>query len=78
MREEEIIMKRFSRFNDKNDVVFWIVVVGAINWGLTAVGFNVVNMLLGSVPMLEKIVYLVIGVCGVILAINNKDRNFMR
>ena len=71
-------MKRFTRFNDKNDIVFWVVVVGAINLGLTALGFNIINMILGSVPTVEKIVYIVIGVCGVILAINHKDRNFMR
>lgn len=71
-------MKRFTRFNDKNDIVFWVVVVGAINWGLTALGFNLVNMLLGSVPTVEKIVYIAIGVCGVILALNHRDKNFMR
>ncbi|HVF69202.1 MAG TPA: DUF378 domain-containing protein [Xanthomonadales bacterium] len=71
-------MKKFTRLNDKNDIVFWVVVIGAINWGLTALGFNLVNMLLGSVPTVEKLVYILIGVCGVILALNNKDRNFMR
>jgi uncharacterized membrane protein YuzA (DUF378 family) len=71
-------MKRFTRLNDKNDIVFWIVVIGAINVGLSALGFNVVNMLLGSVPTAEKIVYIVIGVCGVIFAINHKNKNFMR
>ncbi len=71
-------MKMFKRFNDVNDIAFWFVVIGAINWGLTALGFNLVNMLLGSYPLLEKIVYLVIGVCGVILLLNNKNKNFMR
>ena len=71
-------MKKFTHFNDKNDFIFWIVVVGAINVGLTALGFNLINMLLGSIPTVEKIVYIIIGVCGVILAINNKNKNFMR
>jgi len=71
-------MKSFSRLNDWNDIVFWAVVVGAINVGLTALGFNLINMLLGSIPMLEKIVYLLIGVSGVILLINNRNKNFMR
>jgi len=71
-------MSRFSHFNDWNDLVFWVVVIGAINWGLTALGFNLVNMLLGSIPMVEKLVYLLIGACGVILLINNKNKNFMR
>lgn len=71
-------MRRFTRLNDWNDIAFWLVVAGAINWGLTALGINLVNMIFGSVPTLEKFIYLVIGACGVILAINNKNRNFMR
>ncbi|MBA3723981.1 MAG: DUF378 domain-containing protein [Candidatus Levybacteria bacterium] len=71
-------MKKFSHFNDKNDFVFWVVVIGAINWGLTALGFNLVNILLGSFPLMEKIVYLLIGVCGVILLLNHKNKNYMR
>ncbi len=71
-------MRSFSRLNDWNDIVFWIVVIGAINWGLTALGFNLVNLIFGSVPMLEKLVYLLIGVSGVILFLNNKNKNFMR
>ncbi len=68
----------FSHFNDKNDLVFWFAVIGAINWGLTALGFNVISMIFGSIPLLEKIIYLLIGVCGVILLLNHKNRNFMR
>jgi uncharacterized membrane protein YuzA (DUF378 family) len=71
-------MKSFKRLNDWNDIVFWVVVIGAINWGLTALGFNVVNMILGNYPTFEKIIYILIGICGVILAINHKNRNFMR
>lgn len=71
-------MDKLSHFNDKNDIVFWIVVIGAINLGLTALGLNLVNLLLGSAPMVEKIVYIIIGVCGVILLLNHKNKNFMR
>jgi uncharacterized membrane protein YuzA (DUF378 family) len=39
--------------------------VGAINWGLAELGFNVVNLLLGSIPVLESIVYYVVGLCGI-------------
>jgi len=39
-----------------------LVLVGALNWGLVGLlGLNVVNMLLGSVPMAEKVVYILIG-----------------
>ena len=72
------MIKITKRFNDINDIVFWVVVVGAINWGLSALGLNLVNMIFGSMPTLEKVIYLLIGVCGIVLAINNKNRNFMR
>lgn len=43
-------------------MVAWILlVVGGLNWGLTAFGYNVVNMLLSSWPMLEQLVYILVG-----------------
>lgn len=43
-----------------------LVVVGALNWGLIGLlGINVVNMILGSWPILERIVYILVGVAGV-------------
>lgn len=51
----------------------WIlVIVGALNWGLIGVGFflnmnlNLVNLLFGAWPMVEYIVYLVVGVAAVL------------
>lgn len=49
-----------------------LVVVGALNWGLVGLGvlmnaampWNVVNMLLGSWPMVEAVVYVLVGVAG--------------
>ena len=42
----------------------WLVVIGAINWGLTALNFNVLEMLLGSWPWLLMIVYVLVGLAG--------------
>ena len=43
-----------------------LLVVGAINWGLYGLlGLDLVSMLLGSMPMLMKLVYVFIGVSGV-------------
>ena len=50
-------------------VAFWLVVVGAVNWGLAALGFNVVDMLLGVDSMLAKVVYLLVGASGVYVAL---------
>ena len=42
-----------------------LVIVGAINWGLVgAFHFDLVVRLLGSVPHAVRIVYIVIGVAG--------------
>jgi uncharacterized membrane protein YuzA (DUF378 family) len=49
-----------------------LILVGALNWGLTGLGsflginLNIVNIILGSVPTLENIVYLLVGAAGVL------------
>ena len=48
-----------------------LLIVGALNWGLIGLGFfidqdlNVVGMILGSMPQLEAIVYVLVGLSGV-------------
>ncbi|MFH1325518.1 MAG: DUF378 domain-containing protein [archaeon] len=43
-------------------VAFVLVIVGGVNWGLVGLlNMNVVNLLLGSVSILEKIVYDLVG-----------------
>ncbi len=50
-----------------------LVIVGGLNWGLVGLGslmssgsdWNVVHMLLGSWPMLEAIVYLLVGLSAI-------------
>lgn len=45
-----------------------LVIVGALNWGLVGLlDLNVVNVVLGSVAGLEKIVYILVGLSGVLL-----------
>lgn len=39
--------------------------IGALNWGLNEIGFNVVDALIGSwSAMLASIVYILVGVSG--------------
>lgn len=53
--------------------MFLLVVVGALNWGLVGLfGFNLVTALLGSWPMLEKLVYILVGVSGVVIMATHK------
>lgn len=42
-----------------------LVLVGALNWGLVGLlGVNLVSELFGSVAMLEKLVYIFVGLSG--------------
>lgn len=59
------------------NVADWIamvlVTIGAINWGLVGIaGFiggnlNLVNLAFGGIPLLENLVYLVVGLAGLYL-----------
>lgn len=49
-------------------VTFSLVVIGALNWGLVGLlGVNVVSMIFGSAPEIEKLVYILVGASGVYL-----------
>lgn len=54
-------------------ISFLLVIVGALNWGLVGLmDLDLVEMLLGSIPMLQKIVYILVGLSGVYLLISHK------
>lgn len=54
-----------------SQIAWWLIVIGAINWGLDALGFNVVEVILGSWPQLVTIVYLLVGASGVYVLVNS-------
>lgn len=47
-----------------------LVIVGALNWGLVGIGtlidanWNLVDLIFGSIPTLEALVYVVVGLAG--------------
>ncbi len=53
-------------------LAFILVIIGGINWGLTALGWNVVSMIFGSWPTLEMIVYLLVGISAIYLVFTHK------
>ncbi len=53
-------------------IAFILVIVGGLNWGLTALGFNVVEMILGSWPVVVKVVYVLVGLSAIYLAVTHK------
>jgi uncharacterized membrane protein YuzA (DUF378 family) len=53
-------------------VAWGLTLVGALNWGLVGLGmlvggsnWNLVNLLVGSWPVVESVVYLLVGVSAV-------------
>jgi len=45
-----------------------LVIVGGLNWGLYAMGYNLVSILLGWMPILEKVVYVIVALAAIYLA----------
>jgi len=51
---------------DTKKLVAWVLVVGALNWGLVGLlNLNIVESVLGSGSLLTKVVYIVVGLAGV-------------
>jgi uncharacterized membrane protein YuzA (DUF378 family) len=50
----------------------YLLIAGGLNWGLVGVGmlmnadWNIVSMLLGTMPAIEAIVYVLVGVAAVV------------
>lgn len=45
-----------------------IAIIGAVNWGLVGfLNFNLVSFLFGSMSWISRIVYALVGICGLYL-----------
>ncbi len=53
-------------------IAFVLVVIGGLNWGLVAFGYNLVSSLLGSWPMVMNAVYLLVGLSAIYLGVTHK------
>lgn len=56
-------------------VSYILVIVGALNWGLVgAFDFNLVTWLLGAAPVVESVVYILVGLAAIYeIATHKKD-----
>jgi uncharacterized protein len=58
-------------------IAFILTIVGGLNWGLVGLGgfasadWNLVHMILVSMPQLEWVVYILVGLSAVWLAVNH-------
>ncbi len=60
-------------------VAFILTMIGGLNWGLVglgslvgSMGWNVVDMILGGWPMVENLVYVLVGLSAVYLLVSHK------
>lgn len=55
-------------------VAFLLVIVGGLNWGLVGLfQFNLVNYIFGAWPVLENIIYVLVGLSAVYLLAVHKS-----
>ncbi len=52
-----------------NKIAYVLVLIGALNWGLYALNFDLVELLFGSWPMVAKVVYLLVGLSALWLIV---------
>ncbi len=51
-----------------NVIALTIAIIGAVNWGLIGFfNFNLVSYLFGATSMLSKVIYALVGICGLYL-----------
>lgn len=60
------VMNYFKNFNYKDlksyrPIAYILLVIGGLNWGFTALGFNLVGSIFGP---LARLIYLVVGVAA--------------
>lgn len=55
-------------------IAFVLVVVGGVNWGLVGINpsYDLVEMILGSWPVVVKVVYILVGLSAIYLAATHK------
>ncbi len=54
-----------AKMNGWEWIAFILVIIGAINWGLVGLfGLDLVALIFGSIAVLQKIVYILVGLAG--------------
>lgn len=57
------------KLNIVDIIALVLVIVGGINWGLGAFGYNLVTAILGSMGGLVQVVYALVGIAAIYLAV---------
>lgn len=54
-------------------VTFILLVIGGLNWGLAALGYNVVDIVFGSGSTVSMLIYLLVGLSAVYEVFTHKQ-----
>ncbi|KKT59383.1 MAG: hypothetical protein UW54_C0027G0005 [Parcubacteria group bacterium GW2011_GWC1_44_26] len=67
-------IKTFFIMKALHVIAFVLVIVGGINWGLVGINpsYNLVSMLVGGWPVVEQVVYILVGLSAIYLAATHK------
>ncbi len=57
------------KLNIVDIIALILVIVGGLNWLLVALGYNLVTIIFGSIPLLVTIVYILVGLSAIYLAV---------
>ena len=62
-------------------IAFALVIIGALNWGLIGLGgssWNLVNLILGQWPMVENLVYILVGLSAIALVFSHNKQYLVK
>jgi len=57
-----------SKLTTVDTIALVLLIVGGLNWGLTAFGYNVVDMIFGSWSWLVTLIYVLVGLSAIYVA----------
>lgn len=49
-------------------IALWLLIIGGLNWGLVSLGWNLVDMIFGTWPMLVTLIYALVGLSAIYVA----------
>ena len=52
---------------------FILLVVGGLNWLLVAFGFNVIELVLGGIPYVVQVIYVLVGLAAIYELVSHKS-----
>lgn len=53
-------------------IAFCLVIIGALNWGFIALGYDLVDSVVGAWPQVEQVVYILVGISAIYLVVTHK------